>query len=81
MSLVKESLRHIIEQMSDEEAHQMLEFAHHLQQKRDVSLTLKRLASDPVFKVPGSDVRTFHVVEPIYGKGIAASRLLVDDRR
>ena len=56
-------------------------FAHHLQQKRDVSLTLKRLATDGVFKVPGSDVRTFQVVEPIYGKGIAASRLLVDDRR
>ena len=35
MSSVKESLQHMIEQMSDEEARQMLEFAHHLQQKRD----------------------------------------------
>ena len=52
MNSVKASLRHMIEQMSDEEARQMLEFAHHLQQKRDVSLTLKRLATDPVFKVP-----------------------------
>jgi hypothetical protein len=81
MNSVKESLRQMIEQMSDEEARQMLVFAHHLQQKRGVSLTLKRLAADPVFKVPGSGARTFHVVEPIYGKGIAASRLLVDDRR
>jgi hypothetical protein len=30
MDSVKESLRHMIEQMSDEDAHQMLEFAHHL---------------------------------------------------
>ena len=81
MNSVKESLLYMIEQMSDEEVRQVLEFAHHLQQRRGVSLTLKRLATDPVFKVPGSGVGGFHVVEPIYGKGIAASRLLVDDRR
>ena len=52
MSSVKESLRHMIERMSDEEAREMLQFAYHLQQKRDGSLTLKRLATDPVFKVP-----------------------------
>jgi hypothetical protein len=81
MNSVKESLQQMIEQMSDEEARQMLEFAHRLQQRHDVSLTLKRLATDPVFEVPGSEVGAFHVVEPIRGKGIAASRLLVDDRR
>ena len=81
MNSVKESLRHMIERMSDEEARQMLEFAHRLQQRCGVSFTLKRLATDPVFKMPGSDVGAFHAVEPMYGKGIAASRLLVDDRR
>jgi hypothetical protein len=81
MDSVKESLRHMIERMSDEEARQMLEFAHHLQQGRAISLTLKRLATDPTFKMPESEVGAFRVVEPIHGKGIAASRLLVDDRR
>lgn len=81
MNSVKESLQHMIERMSDEEARQMLGFAYHLQQRRGVSLTLKRLVIDPVFKMPGSGVGAFHVVEPIHGKGIAASRLLADDRR
>ena len=81
MISVKESLQHMIEQMSDEEARQLLEFVHHLQQRRGVSLTLKHLASDQIFKIPGSGVGDFHVVEPIHGKGIAASKLLVDDRR
>ena len=81
MHSIKASLQQMIAQMSDEEARQMLEFAHRLRQRCEVSLTLKRLATDPVFKVPGSGVGGFHVVEPIHGQGIAASRLLVDDRR
>jgi hypothetical protein len=80
MKSVKE-LQQVIEQMSAAEARQLLEFAQHLQQRRDDSLTLKRLATDPAFKVPGSGAKDFHVVAPIHGKGIAASRLLVDDRR
>ena len=81
MDAVKESLRHMIEQMSDAEARQLLEFAQHLQHRRDDSLTLKRLATDPAFKVPTSGARDFPIVTPIHGRGIAASRLLVDDRR
>ena len=81
MNSVKELLQHMIERMSDAEARQLLELAQHLQHRRDDSLTLKRLAADPTFKVPGSGAKNFHVVEPIYGKGIAASKLLVDDRR
>jgi hypothetical protein len=80
MNSVKE-LQQVIEQMSAAEARQLLEFAQHLQRRRDDSLTLKRLATDPAFKVPGSGAKDFHVVAPIHGKGIAASRLLVDDRR
>jgi hypothetical protein len=71
----------MIERMSDAEAHQLLEFAQHLQHRRDDSRTLKRLATDPAFKVPGSGARDFHVVAPIHGKGMGASRLSVDDRR
>jgi hypothetical protein len=81
MNSVKELLQHIIERMSDAEVRQLLEFAHHLQHRHDDSLTLKRLATDPAFKVPGSGARDFPVVEPIHGKGMAASRLLVDNRR
>ena len=81
MSSVKKLLQQMIERMSDAEAHQLLDFAIHLQHRRDDSLTLKRLATDPAFKVPGNGARDFHVVAPIHGKGITASRLLVDDRR
>ena len=81
MDAVKELLRHMIEQMSDAEARQLLELAQHLQHRRDDSLTLKRLATDPAFKVPGNGVRAFRIVEPIQGKGIPASKLLVDNRR
>ena len=81
MSTVKESLRNRIDLLSDEEARQVLEFAQRLRERNDVSLTLKRLACDPAFKVPSEGSGAFHIVEPIRGKGIAASRLLVEDRR
>lgn len=81
MSSVKESLHNTIELLSDEEARQLLEFAQRLQKKSGISLTLRRLASDPAFRVPSEGSGTFGVVEPIQGKGIAASRLLVENRR
>jgi hypothetical protein len=49
MNSVKELLQHMIKRMSDAEARQLLEFAQHLQHRRDDSLTLKRLATDPTF--------------------------------
>ena len=81
MHSVKELLPQMIERMSDAEARQLLEFAQHLRHRRDDSLTLKRLATDPAFKVPESRARGFQVVAPIHGKGMAASKLSVDDRR
>jgi hypothetical protein len=66
MNAVKKLLRHMIERMSDAEARQLLEFAQHLRHRRDDSLTWKRLAADPAFKVPvclsgkASHVRVFH---------------------
>jgi hypothetical protein len=81
MNSVKALLQQMIERMSDAEAHQLLESAQHLQHGRDDLLTLKRLATDPAFKVPGHGVGVFRVVEPVQGKGIAASKLLVHDRR
>jgi hypothetical protein len=81
MDSVKELLRHMIERMSDAEARQLLEFAQHLRHRGDDSLTLKRLAADPAFIVPENEVGAFRVMKPVQGQGIAASKLLVDDRR
>jgi len=81
MNSVKESLRNTIEVLSDEEARQILEFIQRLRTTSDVSPTLRRLASDPAFEVPSEPLGDFRVVEPIRGKGIPASRLLVEDRR
>lgn len=81
MSSVKESLYKAIELLSDDEARQLLEFAQRLQKKSGISLTLRRLASDPAFEIPSEGTGAFRVVEPIRGKGIPASRLLVGNRR
>jgi hypothetical protein len=80
MNSVKELLQHMIERMSDAEARQLLEFAQHLHHRRDNSLTLQRLTTDPTFKLPENGVGPFRVAEPVPSKGIAASKLLVDDR-
>ncbi len=81
MSSVKESLHSTIELLNDEEARQLLDFAQRLRRRDSSSLTLKRLADDPAFEVPSEASGVFRVVEPIQGKGIAASRLLVEERR
>jgi len=81
MSSIKESLHNTIDQLSDEEAHQLLEFAQCLRRNNGASPTLRRLTSDPAFKLPSEVHGVFRVVEPIQGKGIAASRLLVKERR
>lgn len=80
MSSAKESLRHTIELLSDEEARQILEFIQHLLKKKDKSSTLRRLASDSAFKAPSERSGGFRVVESIRGKGIPASKLLEKDR-
>jgi len=78
---VKELLYNTIELLSDEEARQLLEFVQRLQKKNGAPLTLRRLANDPAFKIPSEGSGAFRVVEPIQGKSIAASRLLVENRR
>lgn len=81
MNLVKELLYSTIERLSDEEARQLLEFAQRLQKKNDIPLVLRHLARDPNFSIPSEVPGNFRIVEPILGKGVAASRLLVEDRR
>ncbi len=81
MESVKQALHSTIELLGDEEARQILEFARRLREKDAVSPTLRRLANDPTFRIPSMEKLAFRVVQPIEGKGIAASRLLVEDRR
>jgi hypothetical protein len=80
MNSVRESLRNTIELLSEEEARQVLEFVRYMK-RSDIPLTLRRLAGDPTFRIPTGGLGTFPVVEPIQGKGVAASTLLLEDRR
>jgi hypothetical protein len=81
MSSIKELLHNAIESLSDEEARQLLEFARRLRREIGTSLTLERLAGDAAFEIPSKESWSFHTVEAIQGRGIAASKLLVGDRR
>lgn len=81
MSSVKESLHNTIELLSEEEANQILKLMQQLRKSSDLSSTLRRLAYDPAFEIPSNESGDFRIVEPIPGKGITASRLLVEDRR
>lgn len=79
MSAVKESLRETIELLSEEEALQTLEFAQRLRDS-SISDSFRRLASDPTFKIPTRGVSKRRG-NPMEGKGIPASQLLVEERR
>lgn len=81
MNTIKESLYSTIKTLDDEEARQLLEFTLRLRKRITASTTMMRLASDPTFNIPTEGVNAFEVVQPIKGKGIAASKLLVRDRR
>ncbi len=76
---VKESLHKTIETLSEEDCRQLLEFIQYLQQT--IPSSLKTLLKDPTFNIPSKGFGTFEVIEPIQGEGIAASKLLLEDRR
>lgn len=81
MSSVKESLYKAVELLSDEESQRVLEFTQSLQRKSNISQTLKRLEKNSNFRLPSEGVADFGTVNPVKGKGIAASKLLVENRR
>ena len=81
MLSVKESLRTTVDSISDEEALMVLSFIEQMRKHPVRSSTLKRLASDPTFKVPSRKLGSFVKVDPMDGKGVPASRLLLEDRR
>jgi len=80
MNSAKESLHNAIDLLSDEEAQQMWEWLREFQQKNGISLTLRKLAKDPMFKVPSGEIE-FRDVEPIKSEGRPASEMLSEDRR
>ena len=81
MNTIKESLYSTIKTLDDEEARQLLEFTMRLRKKTTALTTMMRLASDPTFNIPAEGMKAFEAVQPIKGKGVAASKLLVRERR
>ncbi len=77
---VKEFLHEVIDLLNEDEANQLLELIKEFQQKKGISLTLRRLAKDPMFKVPSGEIE-FHDVEPIRAEGRSGSEMLSEDRR
>jgi len=81
MPSVKELLYDSIELLSEKEARQLMGVVRILRNKKEISPTMKRLAVDATFKVPTRKTKAFRSVQPVKGKGIPASALLVEDRR
>ena len=81
MSPVKESLVQAVQGLSDEEAQRALAYVESLHAKDALGRLRARLAGHPAITLPAVDRIEFRHVEPIQGKGIPASELLVRDRR
>jgi hypothetical protein len=78
---VKELLHEVVDLLSEDEAKQLLELIREFQQRNGISLTLRRPAKDPMFKVPANPFEPFDRVEPAPIEGQPASELLIEDRR
>jgi hypothetical protein len=81
MLSVKESLRATVDSINDEEALRVLAFIEQMRKHPVGSVTLKRMAGDPTFKVPPRKLGGFAKIDPMEGKGAPASQLLLEDRR
>jgi hypothetical protein len=81
MLSVKESLHRTLDMISDEDALRVLTFIEQMRRHPRRSLKLKRLAGDPMFKVPPRKLEHFANVDPVEGQGVPASQMLLEDRR
>ncbi len=81
MSPIKESLLEAVQGLSDDEAKRALAYVHSLHERSALARLRARLAGHPAIALPDVDAITFRDVEPIEGRGILASELLVRDRR
>jgi hypothetical protein len=77
----KETLHKAVDLLNEEEARQILQVPRRLRKESGGAQTLKRLSQDVTFHVPASVSVGFRPVKPVRGKGVAASQLLVQDRR
>lgn len=80
MDSIKEKLRHMVELLTEEEAQQVFQLLSEFQRQQGISLTMRWLASDPMFKLPADPNRPFRKVKPVQGQGQSASDLLSEDR-
>ena len=81
MSPIKESLLEAVQGLSDEEAKRALAYVQSLRESSPLARLRARLAGHPAISIPEVDAIAFREVEPIEGRGILASELLVRDRR
>lgn len=81
MSLIKESLHQSIDQMSDEQAEAMLTLIRAFHSKRPDVERPSLVAPSTIAQQPLSKANAFKSVQPVSGKGAAASRLLISERR
>lgn len=77
---VKELLHETIDLINEDEANELLDVVREFQQRNGISLTLRRLAKDPMFKVPSGKIE-LDDIEPIRAEGRPASEILSEDRR
>ncbi len=80
MDSIKEKLRTAIDLLTEEEAKQMFDWLSEFERKNNVSLTMRRLANDPAFKLPKPGSKGFKKVIPAQTQGPPASDLLSEDR-
>jgi hypothetical protein len=81
MASTREQVREALEQMSDDEAPELLALIRTIEHRRNNARVFDKLRGDPTFRVPAPDAPPFRHFEPIKASGKPASEMLVEDRR
>ena len=76
----KEMLYEKIQDMTEEEARQVLDMVEQVKQPDSKEALWERLSKIPGIKVPEGGFQPFDDFEPVKGTGIPASQLLIEDR-
>jgi hypothetical protein len=81
MSAVRERLIEKIKRMPEQELKQMLDLSNHLEEAGERVAMINKLMKDRTIRIPKNLSPRFKPVEPLKGKGISASKLLIADRK
>ena len=81
MSPIKQTLLHAVKDLSEDEAQKAMAYIEALRRNAELARLHERLGGRPDISLPAPQVGGFPDVEPIRGKGVPASELLVRDRR